>query len=205
MKLLTINQQYALSYLYLQYSISYFLADCYKDLEDIVEFSETEYFYTSNGVDNEYLLSPTPQVGSQLYVGYTISKDMPYIEIPPSEYSYDSITNIITLINNPPDKSIIYISAYIIGQFNEALNAMEKTILSEGMNVVFQEGQLNKTSLLNQMVYGGTTRIYSAANHIAELRKTSNNQYFNIVKGMISEYSYKFNPLRLKGLGGGLV
>ena len=204
-KNLTINQQYALSYLYLQYSISYFFADCYKNLEDIVAFSQTEYNFISDGIDNEYLLSPLPQTGSQLYVGYRENKDMPYIEIPVSEYSYDIITGVLTLTNNPIINYQVYVSAYIVGQFNETLNGMEKTILSEGINVPFSEQQLNKTSLLNMMVYGGSTKIYSQANHISVVKGVSNNQYFNIVKGMISEYSYKYNPIKLKGLGGGLV
>lgn len=200
---LTTNNKYALYYLYLQFSISYFLADCYKNLSDITPFSQTEYNFISDGNDNQYFLTPEPINGSKLYVGYRENANLPFTEIPLSEYIYDSTTCILTLLNNPPLNYLIYVGAYIVGKFNADLIITEKTILAEGMNVPFDQGQLQKNSLLNMMVYGGTTKMYSQANHISELRNTTNNQYYNIVRGQINEYTYKYNPRHLKGLASG--
>lgn len=199
----TANQLYSLYYLYLTYAISYFTLDCYQNLEDNIPFSQQEYLFTSDGIDNQYLLSSTPIFGCKFYVGFRESSDLIYTQI--FNYTFDSNTNIITINNNPPLNYEVYISAYIIGQFNADLTTLEKSILSNGMLVPYSQEQEFKNSLLSQMVYGGTSKLYSQANHIREVKDVTNNQYFNVVKGMINEYSFKANPNGVKGLGGGNV
>jgi len=201
---LTENQKYSLYFGYLKYSISYFQYDSYPDITDIIPFSQEEYYYISDGIDKDFLLSPVPSLDCEFYVGYKNPEDLYYTQV--FDYSFDSNTNILT-INDPviPENYEIYISGYIIGQFNETLNFLEVSILSEGMLVPWDQMNMNKDSLLNQMIYAGSSKMYSQANHIEKVLNVANNQYFKIVKGMISEYSYKANPNGMKGLGGGLV
>lgn len=197
------NQIYALFSVYLDYAISYFMYDCYVDLNDRILFSQEQYYFNSDGIDKDYLLSPVPPTSCEFYVGYRATDEDIFTQT--YDFVFDSLTNIITINDNIPSGYEVYISGYIIGKFNQTLNLLEKAILSNGMLVPWDQEQLNKNSLLNQMVYGGTTKIYSQGNHIKEVKTIVNNQYFNIVKGMISEYSYKANPNKVKGLGGGLV
>jgi hypothetical protein len=83
---------------------------------------------------------------------------------------------------------------------------LEKAILSEGMLVPYSQEALHKQSLLNQIVYGGSSKIYSQANHIDSVLNVSNNQYYNILQNMITNYSYKDKGSnKVKGLAGGGV
>lgn len=197
------NLVYVLFYLYLEHSISYFVYDCNVDLNDNIPFSQQEYGFMSDGLDNQYLLSPAPPTDCEFYVGYRENDESQYIQT--YDFSYDLMTNILTINDNPPINWEVYVSGYIVGQFNNSLNVKEKAILAQGMNVPWSQGQVFKNSLLNQMVYGGTTKIYSQANHINSTMNVVNNQYYKYVMGMINEYSYKASPNNLKGLGGGLV
>jgi hypothetical protein len=197
------NLIYGLFYKYLEHSISYFLYDCFVDLNDRIPFSQTEYVFTSDGVDNQYLLSPSPPSGCDFYVGFRENNESEYNQT--FDYTFDSMTNILTINNNPPNNYEVYIGAYIIGQFNKDLNIVERDILANGMMIPWTQEQLFKNSLLSQMIYGGSSKIYSQAEHIRQVKGISNNQYFNIVKTMISDYSYKGNKDKSRGLGGGLV
>lgn len=197
------NQVYALFYAYLQHAISYFVYDCYVDLNDRVPFSQEQYYFTSDGVDNEYLLSPSPPIDCEFYVGYRPNSDTQFVQT--YNFTYDSLTNVLTINDNPPNTYEIYVSGYIIGQFNQTLNIKEKDILANGTLVPWSQEQVFKNSLLNQIVYGGTSKIYSQANHINSTLDVVNSQYYKFVMGMINEYSYKANPNKIRGLGGGLV
>jgi len=197
------NQVYALYYLYLTYARSYFLYSCYKDLDAITPFLQEEYYFISDGIDKDYNLSPAPLSGSEFYIGYKNPDDTYYTQI--FDYTYSSITNILTTADTIPVDNEVYISGYIIGSFDDDLSILEKTILSNGMLVPWSQEKEMKNSLLSQMIYGGTQRLYSQANHISQVKGIVNNQYLVIVKGMISEYSYKASPNSVRGLGGGLV
>ena len=75
-------------------------------------------------------------------------------------------------------------------------------ILSEAMLIPWDQEQLQKQSLLNQIAYGGEMKIYSQAEHISQVKDTLKTQYFDIVQSMISDYTYKYSPDNLKRLGG---
>lgn len=198
----TANQIYALYFLYLQHSISYLEYDSNFDLTNYIPFSQQEYYFiASTPTDNEYWLSPIPPDNCEFYVGYRENSDVNYTQV--YNYSYDSNSSILTINIDIPENSEVYISGYITGSFYDTLNLVEQRILAEGLNVPYDNEQVQRQSLLNMMVYGGTTKMYSQANHIAEVKDVANNQYYNIVKNMINEYSYK-SQSNLKGLGGGL-
>jgi hypothetical protein len=192
------NQQYLLQWKYLLYAINYFVYDYRTDKDDRVglegigskiDFSQEEYYFIGDGVDNEFLLSPTPPTSCVFYIGVKQEDDLVY----DSNYTgiFNEITNVLTITPTPPLNYQVYISGYIIGSFTDTLNTREQTILAEGMNVPFEEEKVNTESLLEQMVYGGTTKLYSQANHISAIKDISNNQYYAKVQGLISEYTYK--------------
>lgn len=201
------NKIYELYYLYLKSGIALFSRCCYKNLANNIPFSQTEYLFKSNGIDNEYLLeSPNiPPENCNFYVGYTTDINTSYVEINENEYSYNKTTHILTI--NSTDKIIIendyiYVSAYIIGQFNDTLDYDEVNILVNAMNIPFLQEQENRNSLLNQIVYGGGQKIYSQGEHINSVHKVLKDQK-DSVNVMIKEYTYCANPNRLCGLGGG--
>lgn len=201
------NEIYKLYYLYLQTGISMFFRVCYNNLKNHIPFSQTEYLFIANGTDNEYLLeSPNaPPEFCKFYVGYTVDKNTTYTEITENEYSYDKYTHILTI--NSSDKiiaenNIVYVSAYIIGEFNDTLDYDEINILVNAMNIPFLQEQENRNSLLNQMVYGGGQKLYSQGEHIKQVHSVVLDQENKVIT-MIKDYSFTANPNKLKGLGGG--
>ncbi len=197
----TTNQIYELYFLYLKYAISYFLYDSKVDLTNYTPFTEQEYLFTSDGVDKQYSLIPSPPLNCEFYIGFRENSDLSYTQT--FDYTFDSNTNVITINNNPAEDYEVYISGFIVGSFDDTLNLVEQRILSEGMNVPFDQEKVQRESLLTQLVYGGTTKLYSQANHIKEVNDVAQNQYYKIVKAMINDYSFKSNDLT--GLGGGIV
>lgn len=192
------NLIYSLKFKWLKYAISIFDNDCYQDINTFTPFSQTEYEFVGSGANNIFTLNPIPSANCNFYIS---------VDDINSGYSYtfDNINNQLTITPIPPLNSQIYISAYIIGSFNVDLTIREQNILSEGMLVPWLEQQKNRNDLLNQMVFSGDFKMYSQANHISEVDKISDNQYYKKVKSMINEYSYRRNPNGIKGLGGGLI
>lgn len=196
------NQIYKLYYDYLTYAISYFADDCYKDLNNLTAFSQQEYYFKTNGTDNQFLLLPTPPTNCLFYVGTTTDEDIGYTEVDLSNYSYNSTTNVLTISNPILAVGVsVYISGYIIGQFNSDLNNVEKVILAEGMNVPWSQEMLFRDKQMHQMVYGGSTKIYSQAQHISALSNIFDNLYYKHVCEMINDYTYKQNPNKNTDLG----
>lgn len=195
------NALYKLYYEYLKFAISYFRNDCNKNLDNHTGFVQSEYSFVGDGVDDEFLLSPAPTS----YDNFYIETDNNGLISTDYTYSFDENTNLLTITPVPPLNADVYVSAYGIGSFVDDLNMTEKVILAEGMNVPWQEEQLNKQSLLNHIIYGGGTKMYSQGEHIKQVKDVSQNQYFKLVKGMINEYSYKENLQAMYGLGGDLV
>lgn len=188
------NIVYSWKYKWLKYAISIFENDCYKDLSKITPFSQIEYEFISDGIKNEYILTPIPITDSSFYVSVDNSDDY--------SYTYNKTTNTLTISPIPILNSNIYISAYIIGSFDESLNFQEQTILSEAMIIPYLEQERNRSELLNMMVYSGDAKIYSQANHLDTLNNIVDNQYYKRVRMMITDYSYKQNPNNSKGLSG---
>ena len=191
------NLLYSLKFKWLKYAISIFDNDCYQDINTFTPFSQTEYEFTSDGINNIYTLNPVPVINSNFYISVDDSSGYTCV--------FNSINNQLTITPIPPLNSAVYVSAYIIGGFSVDLTIREQNILAEGMLVPWLEQQKNRNDLLNQMVYSGDFKIFSQANHISEVDKITDNQYYKKVKSMINEYSYRRNPNGVKGLGGGLV
>ena len=198
------NLIYKLYWDYLNTAISLFFRDCYKDITNNIPFSQIEYKFIANGTDDDFLLeSPNiPPDNSLFYVGYSSGENVAFIEVPASKYTYNSTTHVLTTdIALIPSGSIVYISAYIIGEFIDTLDYDEINILKEGCLIPFLQEQQNKISLLNQLVYGNQ-KLYSQAEHLKQVKDTVVNQE-NKVISMITKYSYRANPDKLKYLGGG--
>ena len=193
------NTIYKIYYGYLQYAISYFIHDCYKDLTDRVPFSQQEYTYYANGKDNIFQLTKLPEDGSQFYVG-TVS-DSGYTKI--QNYTYDASSGDITINGDIlAANTEVYIASYVIGQFNVDLNDREINILAEGMSLPYIHEMNTKNSLLTQIVYNGSSKIYSQAQHIAAVTNLSEDQYWNRIYRLIADYTYREAPDNLRGLGG---
>ena len=121
-------------------------------------------------------------------------------------YEFNATTNIITINPPPPLNAEIYIANYIIGQFNSVvLSPPEKVILSECMNVPFLKAFVNKSMLLNQMVFSSDFKSFAQSSHILAVSKVADEQYFKTVKSLINDYSYNENPNGVLGLGGGIL
>lgn len=197
---------YELYYSYLKYAISYFMYDCYKDITNQIPFTDFEFFYLANGVDNQFsLITSPPPNNSNFYVGYRSDNISNYTEVSSNNYTFDSAANVLTITSSilPQDTEVL-VAWYVIGNFIDNLNYAEISILSNGMIVPYLQEQENKNSLLNQIVYGGSTKIYSQAEHISAVHKVSETQY-DKVKQMIYDYTYKANSQDYKGLSGGLI
>lgn len=183
--------QYALYWRYLQFAISYFQYDCSKNLLDYVPYREQSYQYIGDGIDNEFMLSPTPPiVYPDLYIAIKNPEEKEFTVINQNDYEYESTNCVVTFKNIPLEGAIIKIVAYLDGQFNVELSINEKTILAEGMNIPFLEKNQNNTQLLTQIVYGGTMKIYSQGEHMKQLGNIVNSQR-DYVNNLIVNYSYR--------------
>lgn len=179
---------------YLKFSISYFMYDCRKNLLDKVDPVEYVYEFIGDGVDNQFSLTPEPASNSMfvVYVGGNIFSD----------YSFDSLSNIMTLEIAPVSGEKVIIKSYTYGSFNIDLDIREINILAEGMNVPYLEETKNDENAMKYMITGKSIRFFSQANHIAATTGVVNSQKYDTVDSLISEYTYKGSVDKYKGLGG---
>ena len=193
------NERNRLLYQHIKYAIGKFEDICYKDIKTYNEFNEFIYYYTM--YDNEKQLKIEEEIpeGYDIYIG--IRKDENEIYTQYVEFEYDNWENIITLIEEIPNGYEILVSFYNAGSFNCELSTKEKTILALGVEYSWRNSKENKTALLNQRVYLGSTNMYSQANHISTLQTLSKETYCKLEKE-IKDYSYLCNPKKLKGLVG---
>jgi len=192
-----LNLIYQLYFQYLSFAISYFSDDCYKNLDNIIEFSMKEYEFTGDGINNKFVLDTAPPTDCEFYI--SVNLDSAYT------YSYNKDTLEITITPTPSNLGEIYVAGYIIGEFTDTLNMKEKIILVEGMCVPWLEEKRNKEELLSQSVSTSDYKKTSQAEHIHQLNISVDNQYWKNVKSMINEYTFKQDPNSLLGLGGGLT
>lgn len=191
-----LNLIYQLYYKYLCFAISYFADDCYKNLNDIIEFQQQEYEFTGDGVNNKFVLDTKPPTNCDFYISVNSSIDY--------TYSYNSTTLEMTISPTPASSTDIYIAGYIIGKFNNTLNIKEKIILAKAMNIPWLEEKRNKEELLRQSILTNDYKRSSQAEHIHQLN-LSIEQSWKDVKSLINDYSFKQNPNNLLGLGGDLI
>jgi hypothetical protein len=200
------NKIYQYYYQCLQYSVALFSPYCYKDLiTNLTKFDQIEYFFKTNGTDNLFQLTvpSTPLLNGKFYVGSSPSEDISYTEIPSTSYSYSASTNILTInLSVFPVGYSVYIASYIEGSFAVDLNFLEQIILSNAMLIPYLKEHQNRNSLLNQMVYGGATKLYSQSSHLDSVHKSVQDQ-INEVTALITQYTYNSSTDNLRGLGGG--
>lgn len=199
------NLLYKLYFSYLEFAIAQFRRDCYKDITSLTKFQQKEFGFISDGVSADYVLTSSILDNSNFYVGYSKDSTTAYTEISSSNYTYNNLTNTITISGiTIPEDYIVYVSNYVIGEFTADLDYDERIILVEGCMIPYLQEQATRNSLLKQMTYGGGQNVYSQANHIKETRDTVKAQE-DRVGLLVHNYSYKANPNRVRGLGGGLV
>lgn len=129
----------------LQFAIGAFAEYSYIDILDTVDFTQEIYVFESDELTTEYLLSPAPPTDCEFYV------EIDGVKLLSTEYSFNSLTNIMTL----PNGGNIYIGAYVIGQFNNTLTIKEKVILADAMTEWFVESHVNDSMGLEQIMYAG--------------------------------------------------
>lgn len=200
-------EYYSLCWRYLKFAISLFQYDCLREpatnpltkVQDYEPFYEKDYTYIGNGIDTEYALPTPPKEDYQLYVAVKNIEDETYTEV--FAYTYDPSNETVTFAEPPAGNSSVRIIAFSAGTFHSYLDDREIAILAEGMIIPYLEEQRNNRSLLNQVVYGGSVKMHSQAEHLKIVNQSTSEQY-NVVDGLIKEYSYKSNHECYKGLSG---
>ena len=200
-------EYYSLCWRYLKFSISLFQYDCLREpasnsltkVQDHEPFYEKDYSYIGNGIDTEYHLPTPPREDYQLYVAVKNIEDKDYTEV--LTYTYNPSNETIIFADPPPNNSSVKIIVFSVGSFNSHLDDREIAILAEGMVIPYLEEQRNNRRLLNQIVYGGSVKMHSQAEHLKIVNQSVNDQY-DVVDGLIKEYSYKSNRECYEGLSG---
>lgn len=200
-------EYYSLCWRYLKYAISLFEYDCLHEppcnplskVQDYFPFYEKDYEYIGDGLESEFYL-PTPEVSDyQLYVAIKAIEEDDYVET--KQYIYKEDEEKIIFAYPPLANSSVKIVCFSPGSFKSYLDEREVAILAEGMTIPFLEEQQNNRQLLNQVVYGGSVKMHSQAEHLKIVGQIGSNQY-NIVDNLIKDYSYKSNRECYTGLSG---
>ena len=182
---------------YLDFAIAEFRKYCYEDLDDRTEFTQEIYEFQTDGVNDTYNLTPSPPSGATYYVTLNSVE-----QTEGTDYNILTSPDRIQFTTLPATDLDVYVGAYIVGEFTADLNVDEKRILAEGMVAPFQEGNINKTKALDQLLYGSGVKFYSQANHNKTNVDIKDSQYQRLHQ-MISLYTYTNNPDdNLDGLAG---
>jgi len=184
------NLYYYSMWLSLKWAIAQFRKTSYFDLTDRTDFNQEIYQFTGTGAQTDFVLSPIP-TDTIFYV--TID------DVETTDYTY--LAGTISFTVAPVLSSEIYVGTYTIGAFTDTLEDEEQEILAEGIALNLVKKNLFTTKQLNQMIYGNSIGLYSQANH----NKTNNQIYqdfYNLWRVRITEYSYKNDPDDLTGLVG---
>ena len=192
-KVYTTDMAYKVLWDYLQYSISIFGDFCFKNLYNYTPFQRLIYNFTGDGLTKNFILNPIPPIGCDFFV----SEDL----IETTDYSFNISTNEIVFNIAPLVDIPIYIGGYIIGEFVDNLNIQEVNILAELMTIPFKKNKLNKTILLNQMVYSKDYSGFAQSMHIKEVRSTIEYDEKNLMR-RIKSYCWKQNKNNIDILHG---
>lgn len=200
-------EYYSLCWRYLQYAISLFQYDCLREpydnpltkVQDYEPFYERDYLYVGDGLESEFYLPTPPREDYQIYIAIKNIDEEKYIET--NKYTYNPETEKVIFAEPPAANSSVQIICFSVGTFRSHLDDREVAILAEGMTIPFLEEQQNNRRLLNQVVYGGSVKMYSQAEHLKIVSQVGMNQY-NVVDNLIKEYSYKSNRECYDGLSG---
>lgn len=204
---LKIYEYYSLCWRYLKYAISLFQYDCLHEppcnplskVQDYYPFYEKDYEYVGDGLESEFYL-PTPDITEyQIYVAIKNIDEDDYVET--KQYIYNKDNEKIIFASPPTQNSMVKIVCFYPGTFKSYLDEREVAILAEGMTIPFLEEQQNNRQLLNQVVYGGSVKMHSQAEHLKIVNSVGKNQY-SVVDDLIKDYSYKSNRDCYGGLSG---
>lgn len=188
----------AIRFRYLQYAISYFVYDCRKDLNKRSDPQSMSYEFEGDGLETEFILSPTPPDGIDLVV-YLIQDGVPK-EL--KEFNYNSEYNTITFSVPIAPGTGLLVKTFTTGYFEEDLDIRELNILSEGMIVPYLEEAKNDENAMKYIISGKSLRFFSQANHLEAMNTNVASQAYKMVGSLISEYSYKGSVDNYKSMSG---
>lgn len=185
-------KKYLFLYRFLQFSISEFNTRCYRDLTTIRPFDYKSYQITGDGLEKEFEISSPFSFDTKVYIEKETENHI-FIPMSSENYTIDNMKNCIVFKTAPKDGEKINIYVYEIGYFYDDLEIEEKSILANGMLIAFYQNQLNKSTLLNQQVYGIGAKMYSQAEHIKRLGDLLKMVRYEWTSA-INAYTYTKNP-----------
>lgn len=186
-------KKYLFLYKFLQFSIAEFNTRCFRDLTTIEPFSYKTYNIVGDGLETEFAVSDSISSMS-VYIEQEVSKNSRmFAPVFDTDYSINEINGSVVFADAPKDGIRLNIYVYQTGYFYDDLDFEEKSILANGMVIAFYQNQLNRSTLLNQQVYGVGAKMYSQAEHIkrvGDLLKTTRYEW----TAAINAYTYSKNP-----------
>lgn len=185
-------KKYLFLYRFLQFSIGEFNTRCYRDLTTIQPFNYKSYQILGDGLEKEFKIPSPFLFDTQIYVEKETDNGI-YVPVSSDKYIINNINNSIVFNDAPRNGEKMKIYAYEIGYFYDDLDLEEKTILANGMIIPFYQEQLNRTTLMNQQVYGVGAKMYSQAEHIKRLSDLIENRK-QVWTSRINAYTYSKNP-----------
>ena len=187
-------KKYLFLYRFLQFSIAEFNTRCYKDLTTIKPYSYKTYSIIGDGLEKEFKISSPFSFDTEIYVEEESSKNTGvYVMLPENSYYKNEINNSIVFFNAPKDGIKMNIYTFCVGYFYDDLEIEEKSILANGMVVAFYQNQLNKSTLMNQQLYGVGAKMYSQAEHIKRVSELLQTTRYNWTAA-INAYTYSKSP-----------
>lgn len=189
-----LHKKYLFLYKFLQFAIAEFNTRCYRDLKTIQPFNYKSYSITGNGLETDYELSSPLLSFTTTYVEIETSKNSGvYTPMNDNDYIVDYLNGSIKFLEAPKDGIRLHVYVYEIGYFYDDLDLEEKSILANGMVIAFYQNQLNRSTLMNQQVYGVGAKMYSQAEHIKRVSELLQNTRYNWTTA-INAYTYSKSP-----------
>lgn len=186
-------KKYLFLYKFLQFSIAEFNTRCFRDLTTIEPFSYKTYNIVGDGLETEFAVSDSISSMSVYIERETAKNSMAFVPVFDGDYSINEMNGSVVFADAPKDGIRLNIYVYQTGYFYDDLDFEEKSILANGMVIAFYQNQLNRSTLLNQQVYGVGAKMYSQAEHIkriGDLLKTTRYEW----TAAINAYTYSKNP-----------
>ena len=186
-------KKYLFLYKFLQFSIAEFNTRCFRDLTTIEPFSYKTYNIVGDGLETEFAVSDSISSMSVYIERETAKNSMAFVPVFYSDYSINEMNGSVVFADAPKDGVRLNIYVYQTGYFYDDLDFEEKSILANGMVIAFYQNQLNRSTLLNQQVYGVGAKMYSQAEHLKQLNTILKDTKYE-VEGRINAYTYENDP-----------
>ena len=187
-------KKYSILYKFLTFAIAEFNTRCYRDLTTIQPFSYRSYKLVGDGLEVEYGLTSPLTTLTKIYIERESGKNTnTFLPVDSSEYTVDTLKNSIVFSVAPKEGTRINVYTYEIGYFYDDLDFEEKSILANGMVIAFYQNELNRTTVMNQQVYGVGAKMYSQAEHIKRLGDLLKSTRYEWTAA-INAYTYSKNP-----------